>query len=119
MRSIFMRPSSRPLKHTGSIKDTARSFGVLTLARLCTKRLELSKGAAMARISLKVNGKNRTVEAPSEMPLLYVLRDDFQLNGPKFGCGLGQCGACTVIIDRKAVRSCVTPVSTVGAKPVT
>src|SRR3954469_17663305 len=70
-------------------------------------------------ISLKVNGATRSVEAEPDTPLLYVLRDDFQLNGPKFGCGLGQCGACTVIIDRKAVRSCVTPVSTVGAKSVT
>jgi nicotinate dehydrogenase subunit A len=73
----------------------------------------------MARISLKVNGAARAVDADPEMPLLYVLRNDLKLNGPKFGCGLGQCGACTVIMDGKAVRSCVTPVGTVGAKPVT
>jgi nicotinate dehydrogenase subunit A len=73
----------------------------------------------MARISLKVNGAPRAVDADPEMPLLYVLRNDLKLNGPKFGCGLGQCGACTVIIEGKAVRSCVTPVGTVGAKPVT
>jgi nicotinate dehydrogenase subunit A len=73
----------------------------------------------MARMSLKVNGAPRAVDADPEMPLLYVLRNDFKLNGPKFGCGLGQCGACTVIMDGKAVRSCVTPVGTVGSKSVT
>jgi nicotinate dehydrogenase subunit A len=73
----------------------------------------------MARISLKVNGAPRAVDTDPEMPLLYVLRNDLKFNGPKFGCGLGQCGACTVIMDGKAIRSCVTPVGTVGAKPVT
>jgi nicotinate dehydrogenase subunit A len=73
----------------------------------------------MARITLKVNGKSQVVDVDPDMPLLYVLRDDLQLNGPKFGCGLGQCGACTVIIGGNAVRSCVTEVKTVGAKPVT
>jgi nicotinate dehydrogenase subunit A len=73
----------------------------------------------MAKISLKINGKSRVVDADPATPLLYVLRNDVKLNGPKFGCGLAQCGACTVIMDGKAVRSCVTPVSTVGGKPVT
>jgi nicotinate dehydrogenase subunit A len=73
----------------------------------------------MARITLKVNGKNQVVDVDPETPLLYVLRDDLQLNGPKFGCGLGQCGACTVIIGGNAIRSCQTEVKTVGAKPVT
>jgi nicotinate dehydrogenase subunit A len=73
----------------------------------------------MAKFSLKVNGKSRVVDADPATPLLYVLRNDVKLNGPKFGCGLSQCGACTVIMDGKAVRSCVTPVSTVGGKPVT
>jgi nicotinate dehydrogenase subunit A len=73
----------------------------------------------MAKFSLKVNGKSRVVDADPATPLLYVLRNDVKLNGPKFGCGLAQCGACTVIMDGKAVRSCVTPVSTVGGKPVT
>jgi nicotinate dehydrogenase subunit A len=53
------------------------------------------------------------------MPLLYVLRNDLNLRGPRFGCGLGQCGACTVIIDGKAARSCITPLSSVGRKAVT
>ena len=61
-------------------------------------------------ISLKVNGVSRSVPAEPDTPLLYVLRNDFELNGAKFGCGLAQCGACTVLIDGKAVRSCVTPI---------
>jgi nicotinate dehydrogenase subunit A len=73
----------------------------------------------MARIPLKVNGKSRTVEADPETPLLYVLRNDLQLNGPKFGCGLAQCGACTVIMDGKAIRSCVTEVKAAANRPVT
>src|SRR6202011_1375705 len=68
----------------------------------------------MARISLNVNGKARVVDADSNTPLLYVLRDILGLHGPKFGCGLGQCGACTVIMDGRAVRSCVTPVGGVN-----
>ena len=62
----------------------------------------------MARISLKVNGKTQVVDVDPETPLLYVLRNDLQLNGPKFGCGLAQCGACTVIMNGNAIRSCVT-----------
>jgi nicotinate dehydrogenase subunit A len=73
----------------------------------------------MAKFSLRVNGKSQVVEADADMPLLYALRNDLQLNGPKFGCGLAQCGACTVIIDGNAIRSCVTPVSAAQDKPVT
>ncbi|HEY3304019.1 MAG TPA: (2Fe-2S)-binding protein [Candidatus Binatia bacterium] len=73
----------------------------------------------MARISLKVNGKARTVETDPETPLLYVLRNDLKLNGPKFGCGLSQCGACNVIMDGKAIRSCVTAVKSATNRPVT
>jgi len=73
----------------------------------------------MARISLKVNGKTQVVDVDPETPLLYVLRNDLQLNGPKFGCGLSQCGACTVIMNGNAIRSCVTVVSTVKNQPVT
>ena len=65
----------------------------------------------MARISLRVNGKTQVVDVDPETPLLYVLRNDLQLNGPKFGCGLAQCGACTVIVNGNAIRSCVTQVS--------
>jgi nicotinate dehydrogenase subunit A len=73
----------------------------------------------MARIPLKVNGKTSVVEADPQTPLLYILRNDLQLNGPKFGCGLAQCGACTVIMDGNAIRSCVTPVKTASNRAVT
>ncbi len=73
----------------------------------------------MARISLKVNGKARVVDTDPETPLLYVLRNDLQLNGPKFGCGLAQCGACAVIMDGNAIRSCQLPVSSAQNRPVT
>jgi nicotinate dehydrogenase subunit A len=63
------------------------------------------------RFAIRVNGQTRTIEAEPDEPLLYVLRNDLRLNGPKFGCGLAQCGACTVIMDGNAVRSCVTPTS--------
>jgi nicotinate dehydrogenase subunit A len=67
---------------------------------------------------LQVNGRALAVSVEPDTPLLYVLRNDAQLNGPKFGCGLGQCGACTVIVDGAAVRSCITPVSNVGKSNV-
>jgi nicotinate dehydrogenase subunit A len=73
----------------------------------------------MARIPLKVNGKSQVVDVDPETPLLYVLRDDLKLNGPKFGCGLAQCGACTVIMNGNAIRSCVTLVSAAQNQPVT
>ena len=73
----------------------------------------------MAQITLKVNGKSRVVNTDPTTPLLYVLRDDLELHGPRFGCGLAQCGACTVIMDGNAIRSCVTPVSVAGNKNVT
>lgn len=73
----------------------------------------------MKKHTLRVNGHTREVSAEADTPLLYVLRDHLDLKGPRFGCGLGQCGACTVIIDGKATRSCVMPVSAVGSKAVT
>ena len=66
------------------------------------------------KFSLNVNGKTHTVEADPDMPLLYALRNDLGLNNPHFGCGLAQCGACTVHLDGNAIRSCVTPVSAVA-----
>ena len=72
----------------------------------------------MARMTLDVNGSSHTIDADPDMPLLYALRNDLGLNNPHFGCGLAQCGACTVHIDGEAVRSCVTPLSAVGARKV-
>ena len=70
-------------------------------------------------ISLKVNGAQRSVPVAADTPLLYVLRNDLALNGAKFGCGLAQCGACTVLLDGRAVRSCVTEIGSIGASEVT
>jgi nicotinate dehydrogenase subunit A len=71
------------------------------------------------KLTLDVNGKRSTIDVDDPgMPLLYALRDDMGLHGPRFGCGLGQCGACTVHVDGKAVRSCVTPVASVAGKHV-
>jgi nicotinate dehydrogenase subunit A len=73
----------------------------------------------MANYSLRVNGETKAVSVEPDVPLLYVLRNDLALNGPKFGCGQAQCGACTVLVDSKVVRSCVTPVSTVAKGRIT
>src|SRR5262245_16719057 len=73
----------------------------------------------MSKITLKVNGGTHTVDVEPSTPLLYVLRNDLDLHGPKFGCGLGQCGACTVIINGVATYSCVTPVSSVRSEVTT
>ena len=73
----------------------------------------------MASFTLRVNGASTTVQVGPDTPLLYVLRNDLELNGPKFGCGLAQCGACTVLADGKPVRSCVTTVASVAASRIT
>ncbi len=73
----------------------------------------------MARISLKVNGKSHFIDIDPGTPLLYVLRDDLELKGPRFGCGLSQCGACTVILGEQAVRSCSIPVSVARDREIT
>jgi len=93
---------------------------------LCEPRANCSGSGAvserellMARISLKVNGKSRVVDTDLSTPLLYVLRDDLKLNGPRFGCGLSQCGSCTVIMDASAIRSCSVPVSAAGNRNIT
>ena len=71
-------------------------------------------GREFSMVTLTVNGVRREVQAPDDTPLLYVLRNDLQLTGPQFGCGLAQCGACSVLIDGKEVRSCITPVASVA-----
>jgi aerobic-type carbon monoxide dehydrogenase small subunit (CoxS/CutS family) len=73
----------------------------------------------MATVSLRVNGSTHQVEVEPSTPLLYVLRNDLNLQGPRFGCGLAQCGACTVIVDGVAIRSCITPVSGVKGEVTT
>jgi nicotinate dehydrogenase subunit A len=73
----------------------------------------------MSQFSLKINGHEHAVTVDPESPLLFVLNDDLGLRGPRFGCGLAQCGACTVIMDGKAIRSCVTPVGSVGKREIT
>lgn len=73
----------------------------------------------MSTISLTVNGRRHTLDLDPAMPLLYVLSDELQLRGPKFGCGLGQCGACTAMVGGRAIRSCVTTVGSVGTAEIT
>ncbi len=73
----------------------------------------------MPSYTLTVNGKKQTVDAAADTPLLWVLRDNLGLTGTKFGCGIAQCGACTVHLDGVTTRSCITPISTVGARRVT
>ena len=73
----------------------------------------------MSKITLKVNGQTHNLDVDVSTPLLYVLRNDLNLQGPRFGCGLGQCGACTVIIKGEAVRSCIRPVSMVQGAEIT
>lgn len=73
----------------------------------------------MSNINLKVNGSTHMVDVDPSTPLLYILRNDLGLQGPRFGCGLGQCGACTVIVNGQAIRSCITPVSSVKSEITT
>ena len=72
----------------------------------------------MSAITLKVNGQSHTLDLDPSTPLLYALSDDLNLRGPKFGCGLGQCGACTAIVNGTAIRSCQTPVSSLAGKEI-
>jgi aerobic-type carbon monoxide dehydrogenase small subunit (CoxS/CutS family) len=72
----------------------------------------------MARTTLTVNGKPHAVDVEPDTPLLYVLRDTLEMNNPRFGCGLGQCGACTVLVDNRAVRSCSLAVSRVAGQKI-
>ena len=73
----------------------------------------------MAKITLRVNGASRSLDADPQMPLLYALRNDLELKGPRFGCGKGQCGACSVLLDGQVVRSCSVPVGALTGRAVT
>jgi nicotinate dehydrogenase subunit A len=85
---------------------------------MAAPRQHVEEALPNTSVTLRVNGKPRTVAIEPDTPLLYALRDELGLTGPKFGCGLAQCGACTVTLNGRAIRSCVTPVSSVGDHPV-
>src|ERR671936_378557 len=102
-------PSQRPIWETRPTKAAPR----------LSRKESIKIRTAMANITLKVNGKTHTVDVAPSTPLLYVLRNDLDLHGPRFGCGLGQCGACAVIINGVATRSCVTPTSNVKGEVTT
>ena len=70
-------------------------------------------------VSIVVNGVRRDIQSPTDTPLLYVLRDELELSGPQFGCGLAQCGSCSVLLEGKEIRSCITPLSAASGKEVT
>src|SRR5262245_36039091 len=87
---------------------------------LCVSVAIYSRIPGMAKYRLRVNGRTTTVDSwDPDQPLLYLLRNVMGLHGPKFGCGLGQCGACTVLINGKAVRSCMTPVKQAEGRAIT
>lgn len=79
----------------------------------------MTKASLPSLFSLKVNGRNVVVEADPKTALLYILRNDLELNGPKYGCGLGECGACCILIDGRAVRSCTIPIAAVAGRAIT
>jgi nicotinate dehydrogenase subunit A len=81
--------------------------------------MRMSAASPATSLRLKVNGKVHAIRSSPDTPLLYVLRDELALQGPRFGCGLGQCGACTVHLGGAAVRSCTVPLSAVGDRPIT
>jgi len=95
----------------------ARGYRCIAAARLKPEESELFEMASEIRI--RVNDKAQTVTAEPDTPLLYVLSNELNLQGPRFGCGLGQCGSCSVLVNGVETRSCLTPVSTVAAKSIT
>src|SRR5262249_28746364 len=82
-------------------------------------RMPIKEGNLASKLKIKVNGLVHNVTASLDTPLLYVLHNELHLHGPRFGCGLAQCGACSVLLDGKEIRSCVTPVAAVSGKAVT
>jgi aerobic-type carbon monoxide dehydrogenase small subunit (CoxS/CutS family) len=92
--------------------------GNVLLWRSAADALRVEAGMVQA-LSMRLNGRTQAVSSSPDTPLLYVLTDELQLNGPRFGCGLAQCGSCSVLVDGVEIRSCVTPVSMVAGKEVT
>jgi isoquinoline 1-oxidoreductase subunit alpha len=101
------------------VQCIAATFKIGRRPSLMLGRLKPQNGYGRQVISLNVNGRDYTVEAPDDTPLLWVLRDLLNLKGTKFGCGIAQCGACTVHADGRPVRSCMLPVANVGSRQVT
>src|SRR3954471_5718087 len=95
------------------------SAAPLTKITIPSRTASSTQGGVAMKVNLVVNGKRETVNVDPAMPLLYALRDDLGLNNPKFGCGVAQCGACTVHMDGQPIRSCITPVSAVGVAKIT
>jgi isoquinoline 1-oxidoreductase subunit alpha len=89
------------------------------MSSVLAEALSQKNGLGRQMISLNINGRSYSVQAPDDMPLLWVLRDLLNLKGTKFGCGIAQCGACTVHVDGRPVRSCMLPVANVGSREVT
>src|SRR5438093_1460099 len=117
----WLRLKLRPVQQRLADFHTRNSLQQPKYFRLGKTGCMLGSGRepVMARISLKVNGRSRVVDADPSTPMLYVLRDELGLNGPKFGCGLSQCGCCTVIVDGNAVRSCSMAVSNAQNRSIT
>jgi len=104
----------------GAVNGAGRFSPIQQYAARLQVLLTVKRKRPVAKIDLNVDGKAHSIDADPDMPLLYALRDDLGLRNPKFGCGLAQCGACTVLVDGQPVRSCVTPVDSLGgAKVVT
>jgi nicotinate dehydrogenase subunit A len=97
----------------------SHSHGFYRFDRPSLPKEAIQEDAVAKRIELNVNGTRHTIEAEPEMPLLYALRDDLGMQNPRFGCGLAQCGACTVLINGEPTRSCITPVDGIAGKTVT
>src|SRR5207253_11368440 len=112
-KSILTAATTQPYRNPGP-----DAFALCVLLGSSGERREAEKEMSEP-MRLMINGEVRTLEAPEDMPLLWVLRDLLGLTGTKFGCGIAQCGACTVHIDGKPVRSCMLPVGAVGNRPVT
>src|SRR5690242_15320134 len=117
-REAFPRPLGGTSLRPASVGTRRIHGGRSTVSRRSWNLVQGAERMAQ-RFTLTVNGKSHTINADPDMPLLYALRDDLGLNNPHFGCGLAQCGACTVHIDGQPARSCVTAISTVGDAKVT